>query len=121
MATASGTSARSATASMARVSTCSSRYRPRAPSVRSATGCTPVATAGTACRRRACEAAGSHAELSTIRPRSEVGLARGARERDHVADVLHAGRVLDRALEAQAEAGVGHGAVAPEVAVPPVV
>jgi hypothetical protein len=46
---------------------------------------------------------------------------RRPRERDHVADVLDAGGVLDRALEAEAEAGVGHGAVAAQVAVPPVV
>ena len=42
------------------------------------------------------------------------------REGDHVADVGHAGGVDDRALEAEAEAGVGHGAVAAQVAVPPV-
>ena len=54
-------------------------------------------------------------------PPLELGLARRARERDHVADVLHAGRVDDRALEAEAEAGVRHGAVAAQVAVPAVV
>src|SRR5689334_20931456 len=51
----------------------------------------------------------------------EVGLLGGAREWDHVADVLDAGGVLDGALEAEAEAGVWDGAVAAEVAVPPVV
>src|SRR5437899_7991874 len=51
----------------------------------------------------------------------ELGLARCTRERDHVADVLDPGRVLDRALEAETEPGVRHGAVAAQVAIPPVV
>src|SRR5262245_50531233 len=61
--------------------------------------------------------------MATLRPpRSlEVALPRRPREWDHVADVLDAGRVDDRALEAEAEAGVGHGAVAAQVAVPVVV
>src|SRR6185295_6622105 len=58
---------------------------------------------------------------SSRRDRSELGLARGARKWDDVADVLDAGRVLDRALEAEAEAGVRHGAVAAQIAIPPVV
>ena len=34
----------------------------------------------------------------------EIAVPRGAREGDHVADVLHAGDVHDEALEAEAEA-----------------
>mmetsp|Transcript_19201 Transcript_19201/g.67773 ORF Transcript_19201/g.67773 Transcript_19201/m.67773 type:complete len:606 (+) Transcript_19201:86-1903(+) len=45
-------------------------------------------------------------------------VARPARERDHVADVRHAGDVHDEALEAEAEAGVRHGAVPAQVEVP---
>ena len=51
---------------------------------------------------------------------SEFGVAGGAGEGDDVADVLHAGGELDGALEAEAEAGVGGGAVAAQVQVPPV-
>jgi hypothetical protein len=49
---------------------------------------------------------------------SERRIPRRARVRDHVADVGHAGDVGHQALEAEAEAGVRHGAVAAEVAVP---
>src|SRR5688572_3192123 len=49
---------------------------------------------------------------------SELRLLRHAREWDDMPHVLHAGGVHDRALEAQAEAGMGDGAVAAEVAVP---
>ena len=52
---------------------------------------------------------------------SKLRTARRARERDHVADVGHAGDELHGALQAQAEAGVGDGAVAAEVEIPPVV
>src|SRR5687768_17377427 len=51
----------------------------------------------------------------------ELRLARGAREGDHVADVVHAGEVLDGPLEAEAETRVRHRAVPSEIAVPPVV
>ena len=47
-------------------------------------------------------------------------MPRRARERDDVADVGHPGCVDDGALEPQAEAGVRHGAVAAQIAVPPV-
>ena len=47
--------------------------------------------------------------------------ARRARKRNHVPDVAHARGVDDRALEAEAEAGVRHGPVAAQVAIPPVV
>ena len=50
----------------------------------------------------------------------ELGVARGAREGNHVADVGHAGHELDEALEAQAKTGVGRAAVATEIEVPPV-
>src|SRR6266536_3943891 len=46
---------------------------------------------------------------------------RGAREGDGIAHVGEARRIGDRALEAEAEAGVRHRPVAPEVAVPGVV
>ena len=52
--------------------------------------------------------------------RLEIGAAGRARERDHVADVGHAGGKAADPLEAQAEAGVRHGAVAAQVEVPPV-
>src|SRR5690606_18514673 len=48
----------------------------------------------------------------------ELGRAGGARERNDVADVLHAGHVHEQALEAEAEAGVGDGAEASEIEVP---
>ena len=51
----------------------------------------------------------------------KLHVLRGSWEGDYVADVLHAGGELDGALEAQAEAGVGDGAVAAQVQVPPVV
>ena len=51
---------------------------------------------------------------------SELGAARGTREGDDVADVLHAGGKLDGALEAEAKAGVGCGAMATQVKIPPV-
>src|SRR5579872_3066727 len=50
----------------------------------------------------------------------ERRLSRSARERDDVTDVVHAGGVDDRALQAQAEAGVRDSAVTAQVAVPPV-
>ena len=58
--------------------------------------------------------------LTATRP-AELRVVRRPRERDHVADVLHPRRVHDRPLEAQAEPGVRDRAVAPQVAVPPVV
>src|SRR6266849_538235 len=57
------------------------------------------------------------AERACLIPR----VSRRSRKRDRVADVGEAGRVGDRALEAEAEAGVGDGAVATEIAVPGVV
>src|SRR5690606_8021228 len=51
----------------------------------------------------------------------DLGLLRGAGEGEDVADVLHAGDEEDEAFEAEAEAGVGDGAVPAQVAVPPVV
>src|SRR5690606_1388406 len=48
----------------------------------------------------------------------ELGGAGGAGERDDVADVFHAGDVHEQAFEAEAEAGVGDGAEAPEIEVP---
>jgi hypothetical protein len=51
-------------------------------------------------------------QTGLIEVASELRLLRRAREGDHVADVGHAGDVLDGPLEAQAEAGVGHRAVA---------
>ena len=51
----------------------------------------------------------------------ELRVLRGARERDDVTDVLHAGDEEDQALEAQAEAGMRAGAVLPRVEVPLVV
>ena len=52
---------------------------------------------------------------------SERRVPRGARVRDHVADVGHAGDIGHQALETEAKAGVRHGAVAAEIAVPAVV
>src|SRR5712671_6503026 len=49
---------------------------------------------------------------------SEFRVARRSGEGDHVADIGHSGGVEDRTFKAQAEAGVGHGAVAAKVAVP---
>src|SRR5258708_1189815 len=49
------------------------------------------------------------------------GIPRGAREGDRVAHIGEARAIRDRALEAEAEAGVGHRAVAPQIAVPGVV
>src|SRR6266581_7887432 len=48
-------------------------------------------------------------------------VARGSREGDRVAHVGEAGRIGDRALEAEAEAGVRYRAVAAQIAVPGVV
>src|SRR5580692_2968923 len=48
-------------------------------------------------------------------------VSRGSREGDRVADVGEAGDVGEGALEAEAEAGVRHRAVAAQVAVPRVV
>src|SRR5262245_51739741 len=47
-----------------------------------------------------------------------LGVAGRTRERDRVAHVREPGRVRDRALEAEPEAGVRHGAVAAQVAIP---
>ena len=52
--------------------------------------------------------------------RLEVGGFGGAGKWDDVADVLHAGCELDESAEPDAEAGMGYGSVAAEVAVPPV-
>ena len=52
---------------------------------------------------------------------SELRLLRRSRERNHIPDVLHPRDELDHALEAEAEARVRDGAVAPQVTVPPVV
>ena len=49
----------------------------------------------------------------------EFRALRRARERDDVADVPAARDLVHRAIEAEAEAGVRHGAVAPQVALPP--
>ena len=46
-------------------------------------------------------------------------MSRHAGERNDVTDVLEAGDEHDEALEAHAEASVGHGAVAAQVGVPP--
>jgi hypothetical protein len=45
-------------------------------------------------------------------------VSRRARKRDGVAHVGEAGDVGERALEAEAEAGMRHGAVAAQVAIP---
>src|SRR5262245_66524879 len=52
---------------------------------------------------------------------SELRVARHARERDHVADVLHAGHELHDPLEAEPETRVRRAAEAPQVEVPAVV
>src|SRR5262245_14874484 len=52
---------------------------------------------------------------------SKLRTAGGAGEGDHVADVAHAGDELDGAFEAQAKAGVGDGAEAAQIKIPPVV
>ena len=52
---------------------------------------------------------------------SKLRIPRRPRERNHIANIRHAGRIKNRALKAQAEAGVRHGAVAAQVAVPPVI
>src|SRR3984893_1881120 len=57
------------------------------------------------------------AEVDPSMPR----VAGGSREGDCVADVGEAGDVGEGTLEAEAEAGVRHRAVAPEIAVPGVV
>src|SRR5712675_2046241 len=67
--------------------------------------------------------AGRFATIETIgstRP-LEFRISRRARERDHVADVGHAGDELDHSLQTEAEAGVGYGAKPAQVEVPPVV
>ena len=46
-------------------------------------------------------------------------MSRNAREGDDVSDVLQSGDEHDEALEAHAEARVGHGAVTAQVGVPP--
>ena len=50
----------------------------------------------------------------------ELRAARGAREGDDVADVLHSGGELDGALETEAKAGVRRGAVTAQVEIRPV-
>src|SRR5512138_2010941 len=52
---------------------------------------------------------------------SELRVLRRARERNHVADVRHAGRILNRALEAEPEARMRDRAVAAQIAIPAVV
>src|SRR5580704_5678627 len=59
--------------------------------------------------------------VSPMQPASIPRVAGGAREGDGVADVGEAGDVGEGALEAEAEAGVRHRAVAAQVAVPGVV
>src|SRR6202035_3428092 len=64
--------------------------------------------------------------VATDRPRAKVvssipRVAGSPRERDCVADVGEASDVGQRALEAEAEAGVRHGAVAAQIAVPGIV
>ena len=54
-------------------------------------------------------------------PGSELGVARHARKRNHVADVGHAGHVLHESLEAEPETRVRHGPKATQVQVPPVI
>src|SRR6478736_1949268 len=49
---------------------------------------------------------------------SKLGVFGDAREGDDVADVLHPRGVHNGPLKAQAEAGVGDGAVAAQVAIP---
>src|SRR5467141_3837407 len=61
------------------------------------------------------------ASLIAPYPPSIPRIPRRPRKRDSVAHVGEAGDVGERALEPQAEAGVGHGAVAAEIAVPGVV
>ena len=51
----------------------------------------------------------------------ELAVAWVSGERDHVADVLHAGDELDEPLKADAEAGVRDRAILAQVEVPPVV
>ena len=58
---------------------------------------------------------------SGVRCASELPMPRRAGEGDHVADVGHAGEEHQQALEAEAEAGVRHGAVAAQVGIPPVI
>ena len=45
----------------------------------------------------------------------------GCAERDYLADVGHAADKLDQPFEPQAETGVGHGAVPPQIQVPVVI
>src|SRR3954454_11118451 len=51
----------------------------------------------------------------------KLRVARSARERNHVADILHPGQVHHHPLEAHAEAGMFDPAEAPQVQIPPVV
>src|SRR3974390_3516731 len=50
----------------------------------------------------------------------ELRIPRRPRERNHVADVRHPRDELHRPLQAQTEACVRHGSVAPEIKIPPV-
>src|SRR5690606_1501411 len=52
------------------------------------------------------------------RGRSRVDAMQHARERDALAQVLHAAQPRERALEAEPESAVRHAAVAPQVGVP---
>src|SRR5258708_11105722 len=61
------------------------------------------------------------ASLIAPYPPSIPRIPRRPWKRDRVAHVGEAGDVGERALEPEAEAGVGHGAVAAEIAVPGVV
>src|SRR3954465_15296793 len=80
---------------------------------------------GTALRRTAGEAV--HVDRAFAHPTELLALfsirrvPRRPRERDRVAYIGKSGDIGERALEAQAEARVRHGAVAPQVAVPAVV
>ncbi len=49
---------------------------------------------------------------------SEMGIPRGTRKRDGIADIVHAGDIIQQAFEAQPKARVGYRAIAPQIPVP---
>ena len=49
----------------------------------------------------------------------EVRVARGSREGNRIAHILHAGDIVEQSFKTQAKTGVRHRAIAAQIAVPP--
>src|SRR3954469_13856199 len=64
---------------------------------------------------------GAGARVYTARGVLKLGVARRAWKRNYIANICHARYELHHPLEAEAEARMGHGAIASKVEVPPVI